>query len=68
MQIMMIYVISISGQKFALLENKNVLARLLHNFYFEPVDLASEMDFQVDLVLRPTHPIHTKFVRRHINQ
>ncbi|KAJ8687068.1 hypothetical protein QAD02_022862 [Eretmocerus hayati] len=51
------------GRKFAMLEVKAALARILRNFYIEPVDLISNIKFEVGVTLRPTKPVHVKFVR-----
>ncbi|XP_076756472.1 cytochrome P450 4C1-like [Xylocopa sonorina] len=50
------------GQKFAMLELKSTLAHLLSNFTFEPVDYLKDVSINLDLVLRPLHPIRTKFI------
>ncbi|XP_043264704.1 cytochrome P450 4C1-like [Colletes gigas] len=50
------------GQRFAMLELKTTLLFLLNDFYFEPVDYLRDMDIDVDLVIRPTRPIRTRFV------
>ncbi|CAL7940665.1 unnamed protein product [Xylocopa violacea] len=50
------------GQKFAMLELKSTLAHLLNNFILEPVDYLKNVSMTLDLVLRPSHPIRTKFI------
>ncbi|XP_011699209.1 PREDICTED: cytochrome P450 4C1-like [Wasmannia auropunctata] len=50
------------GQRFALLEMKAMVAPLVHNFYLEPVDYLKNLRLQVDLILRPAHPLCVKFV------
>ncbi|KAK1125909.1 hypothetical protein K0M31_005445 [Melipona bicolor] len=50
------------GQRFAMLELKTTLSLLLDNYYFEPVDYLKDLSFAFGMVLRPTHPIQTKFI------
>ncbi|XP_031850007.2 cytochrome P450 4C1 [Nomia melanderi] len=50
------------GQKFAMFEMKASLGLLLHNFYLEPVDYIKDIAIDTDLVIRPAHPIRTKFI------
>ncbi|CAL7940661.1 unnamed protein product [Xylocopa violacea] len=50
------------GQKFAMLELKSVMALLLYNFSLEPVDYLKDVQFFLDMVLRPSHPVRSKFV------
>lgn len=50
------------GQRFAMLEMKSLVAYILHNFYLEPIDYLKDVRFITDLVLRPSHPIRTRFV------
>ncbi|XP_053982828.1 uncharacterized protein LOC128878567 [Hylaeus volcanicus] len=50
------------GQRFAMMEVKTTLLYMLHNFYFEPVDPTENISMNVDVVLRPTNPIRTKFI------
>ena len=51
------------GQKFAMMELKSLIGRILYNFYLEPVDKLEDMILIPDLVLRPKHPIRVKFIR-----
>ncbi|NP_001165932.1 cytochrome P450 4AB23 [Nasonia vitripennis] len=51
------------GQKFALLELKSILGRILQNFYLEPVTRLADIKLIADLVLRPSEPVHLKFVK-----
>ncbi|NP_001165978.1 cytochrome P450 4AB12 isoform X1 [Nasonia vitripennis] len=51
------------GQKFAMMELKSLVARILYNFQLEPIDRSADVKFTTDLVLRPTNPIRVKFVR-----
>ncbi|XP_077274027.1 cytochrome P450 4C1-like isoform X2 [Temnothorax americanus] len=50
------------GQRFAMLELKAMIAPLVHNFYLEPIDYLKNLRMQVDLVLRPAHPLRVKFI------
>ncbi|XP_034175885.2 cytochrome P450 4C1 [Osmia lignaria lignaria] len=50
------------GQRFAMLELKATIGLLLHNFYLEPVDYLKDITITTDLVIRPAHPIRTKFI------
>ncbi|XP_014204295.1 cytochrome P450 4C1-like [Copidosoma floridanum] len=53
------------GQKFAMMELKTLTAHLLHNFYLEPIDLAHDVPIHCDLVIRPSRPMHIKFIPIH---
>lgn len=50
------------GQRFAMFELKTVVGSLLYNFNFEPVDYLKDMLITTDLVIRPAHPVRTKFI------
>ncbi|XP_018400102.1 PREDICTED: cytochrome P450 4C1-like [Cyphomyrmex costatus] len=50
------------GQRFAMLEMKAIIASLIHNFYLEPIDYLKDLRMEVDLVLRPAHPLRVRFV------
>lgn len=50
------------GQRFAMFELKAVVGLLLYNFNFEPVDYLKDMLITADLVIRPAHPVRTKFI------
>ncbi|XP_020289589.1 cytochrome P450 4C1-like [Pseudomyrmex gracilis] len=50
------------GQRFAMYEMKAMIASLIHHFYIEPVDLLKNLKIKADLILRPAHPVHVKFV------
>lgn len=45
-----------------MLEMKAVIASLIHNFYFEPVDYLKDIRFMLDIVTRVAHPIRVRFV------
>ncbi|KAL7303904.1 hypothetical protein TKK_0004024 [Trichogramma kaykai] len=51
------------GRKFAMMEMKALLARILYDFYLEPIDHLSDIQIQLDMVLRPSTPVHTKFIK-----
>ncbi|XP_071582126.1 cytochrome P450 4C1-like isoform X1 [Temnothorax nylanderi] len=50
------------GQRFAMLEMKAMIAPLVHNFYLEPIDYLKNLRIQLDMVLRPSHPLRVKFI------
>ncbi|KAK0182434.1 hypothetical protein PV327_000576 [Microctonus hyperodae] len=50
------------GQKFAMLELKTIIGGLLHNFYLEPLETTANIRILPDIVLRPAHPVHVKFI------
>lgn len=52
------------GQKFALLEIKTLVEYLLLNFKLKAITKREDVQFTVDLVLRPIHPIEVEFTRR----
>lgn len=52
------------GQKFALLEIKTLVQFILLNFKLTAVTKREDIQFTIDLVLRPIHPILVKFERR----
>lgn len=52
------------GQKFAMLEIKCLLTRLLLEYRLETLTKLEDMDFVSDLVLRTVQPIRVRFVRR----
>ncbi|XP_008202892.1 cytochrome P450 4C1 isoform X2 [Nasonia vitripennis] len=54
------------GQKFAMFEMKVILSHVLYNFYLEPVDLTASIRFEVNVILRLSHPVHVKFIRRDV--
>ncbi|XP_058802590.1 cytochrome P450 4C1-like [Phymastichus coffea] len=51
------------GQKFALMELKCLLARILYNFQLKTVTKRTDMKLTLNLVVRPTQPVYVKFVR-----
>ncbi|CAB0041942.1 unnamed protein product [Trichogramma brassicae] len=51
------------GQKFAMMELKSLIARILYGFYLEPIDRLPEIKIQSDIVLRPATPVQTKFIK-----
>uniref|UniRef100_A0A0C9R7T7 CYP4C1_7 protein n=3 Tax=Fopius arisanus TaxID=64838 RepID=A0A0C9R7T7_9HYME len=50
------------GQKFAMVEMKIIMAGLLLNFHFEPMELAANIRMVPDFVMRTAHPVSLKFV------
>ncbi|KAL4712718.1 hypothetical protein ACJJTC_008015 [Scirpophaga incertulas] len=52
------------GQKFAMMEMKSALAAVLRKYKLEPITRHSDIEITADIVLRTTHPILVKFVRR----
>ncbi|NP_001165938.1 cytochrome P450 4AB21 isoform X1 [Nasonia vitripennis] len=51
------------GQKFALMELKSLIARILYNFKLEPIDRSADMKILLDIVIRPASPVRTRFVK-----
>lgn len=52
------------GQRFAMLELKMVVTKLIRNFKILPVTRREEVVFLADMILRPRDPIKIKFVSR----
>ncbi|KAJ8679349.1 hypothetical protein QAD02_015136 [Eretmocerus hayati] len=52
------------GQKLGMLQVKALVARILYNFYLEPVDRTTEIEFKSSFVLQSTHPLRVKFIQR----
>ena len=52
-----------SGQKFAMMELKALIGRILYDFYLEPIDRISDMKIMADIVIRPQKPIRLKFIK-----
>lgn len=52
------------GQKFAMLEIKTLISRLIRKYQFEPVTRSSDLKFYVDFVLKTSHPIYVRFRSR----
>ncbi|KAL6418334.1 hypothetical protein ACFW04_012208 [Cataglyphis niger] len=50
------------GQRFGLLELKAMIAPLVYNFYLEPIDYLKDIRLKIDLIIRPSQPVHIKFV------
>ncbi|KAL6420182.1 hypothetical protein ACFW04_012265 [Cataglyphis niger] len=50
------------GQRFGLLELKAMIAPLIHNFYLEPIDHLKDIRLTADIIIRPSHPVHIKFI------
>ncbi|XP_025266593.1 cytochrome P450 4C1-like [Camponotus floridanus] len=50
------------GQRFGLLEMKAMIAPLVHNFYLEPVEYLKDIQLKLDVILRPSHPVHMRFI------
>ncbi|XP_070161591.1 cytochrome P450 4C1-like [Polyergus mexicanus] len=50
------------GQRFGLLELKAMIAPLVHNFYLEPVDYLKDIRLKLGIIIRPSHPVHIKFI------
>ncbi|XP_070167211.1 cytochrome P450 4C1-like [Polyergus mexicanus] len=50
------------GQQFGLLELKAMIAPLVHNFYLEPIDYLKDIRLRFDMIIRPSHPVHIKFI------
>jgi cytochrome P450 len=54
----------IAGQKFAMLELKSLLSKLLRNYKFSLGDPEEKMKLMAELVLRPINGINLKLERR----
>ncbi|NP_001165982.1 cytochrome P450 4AB15 [Nasonia vitripennis] len=52
------------GQKFAIAEMKALVARIVYNFYLEPVTYTKDLQFTAHIVLLSTVPPCTKFIKR----
>ncbi|KAL6416370.1 hypothetical protein ACFW04_013526 [Cataglyphis niger] len=50
------------GQRFGLLELKAMIAPLIHNFYLEPIDHLKDIRLTADMIIRPSQPVHIKFI------
>ncbi|KAL6418301.1 hypothetical protein ACFW04_012206 [Cataglyphis niger] len=50
------------GQRFGLLELKAMIAPLVYNFYLEPMDHLKDIRLKTDIIIRPSHPVHIKFI------
>lgn len=46
-----------------MMELKSLISRILYNFYLEPIDYTRDVKLISDVVIRPSKPVHTKFVR-----
>ena len=45
------------------MELKSLIARILYNFKLEAVEQTSDMPLLLDIVIRPSKPVHARFVR-----
>lgn len=50
------------GKNFAMLQMKAIVTPLIHNFYLEPIDSLTNLRINIDMMLRPAHPLRVKFV------
>ncbi|XP_025266468.1 cytochrome P450 4C1-like isoform X1 [Camponotus floridanus] len=50
------------GQRFAFLKMKALIAPLVHNFYLEPVEYLKNIRLKAHMIIRPSHPVHIKFI------
>jgi len=41
---------------------KAMIAPLVHNFYLEPVEYLKNIRMKADMIIRPSHPVHIKFI------
>ena len=51
------------GQKFALMELKSLIGRILYDYKLEPQDRTSDMRILMDLIIRPIKPVKMKFIK-----
>nr|WPM94879.1 cytochrome p450 4CF4 [Polyphagotarsonemus latus] len=56
------------GQKFSSIEQKLILAKLLHNFYFESVDAEDKLVIVGEMVLKSKNGLRSKIYRRFNNE
>lgn len=54
----------ISGQRFAMLEEKIVLSRIIQKFNLETTQTVEELEPTIDLVLKPSNGIRVKLSHR----
>lgn len=54
------------GQRFAMLELKVMLTKVISSFKISPITAREEISFIADLILRPQNPIKMKFYSRNI--
>lgn len=54
-----------SGQKFALLEIKILLTRIVLAFQLEPITKVQDLIFISDIILRTKDPIYVRYSKRH---
>ncbi len=59
-----IYIAFISGQRFAMNEEKTVLSYILRNFNIESVEKRDDVDPLAELILRPEKGIWVKLTKR----
>ncbi|CAH2108029.1 unnamed protein product [Euphydryas editha] len=52
------------GKKFAMLEMKTMMCKLLRRFRLEPITKPEDIVYKADMVLRSIHPIYVKFCAR----
>ncbi|XP_025262037.1 cytochrome P450 4C1 isoform X2 [Camponotus floridanus] len=50
------------GQRFAFLKMKAMIAPLVNNFYLEPVEYLKNIRLKADIIIRPSRPVHIKFI------
>ncbi|XP_025269073.1 cytochrome P450 4C1-like [Camponotus floridanus] len=50
------------GQRLGLLMMKAMIAPLIHNFYLEPIEYLKNIPLLLDIIIRPAHPVHIKFI------
>ena len=55
------------GQKFALLEEKTILATILRKYSIESLNFTDEIKVAPEMVIRPKTPISMRFSSRHIS-
>ncbi|XP_026682218.1 cytochrome P450 4C1-like [Diaphorina citri] len=59
------FIVSVSGQKFALLEEKCVLASILRKFKVISLEKLDDVTIMIDLILRPASGVKVKLEPRH---
>ncbi|XP_044734402.1 cytochrome P450 4C1-like [Chrysoperla carnea] len=52
------------GQKFAILEMKSFVSKIIQEYILEPVDTPQTVSLKTDVVIRPSKPVRVKFRKR----
>ena len=52
------------GQRFALMEEKSVLSKLIRNIKIEPIDKVEDVKYNIEIITRPRDGIKARFIKR----